>query len=291
MADQEMTEMLARLEKIEKHNRQRKFIFAFLLAASGLTSLKAVVKLEHGTAKATRSAKAAGKRWGGSKKGQMDIRSSLIGEYNIFNSLAAAGLACVANVSVEDIATALNTFQGVPGLLQRVDGGQNFTVLVDYAHTDDALKNVLIALRDLQPNKIILLFGCGGQRDQSKRPRMAKIAQQYADRIVLTSDNPRGESPQKILDEIKTGFTALKDNLIEQVDRRAAIETAINLAEKGDVVLIAGKGHEDYQEIEGKRYAFDDRQIAREILGSVKNAPSADAGHEALPRRKEKVSS
>ena len=234
----------------------------------------------------------AGSAWQLSLHGDCaEIQSPLLGEYNILNCLAAAGLACAANVSIEDIASGLNTFQGVPGRLQRVDGGQNFTVLVDYAHTDDALENVLLSLRTLQPTKIILLFGCGGQRDQSKRPRMAKIAQQYADQIVLTSDNPRGESPQNILDEIKAGFTALGDNIIEQVDRRRAIETAISLAEEGDVVLIAGKGHEDYQEIEGDRYRLDDRQVALEILGSVESFPSADAGHKDLSPRKVKVSS
>lgn len=222
---------------------------------------------------------------------QMEIASPLIGQYNILNSLAAAGLACAADISVKDISEALNTFGGVPGRLQRIEGGDSFTVLVDYAHTDDALKNVLVTLRELRPNRIILLFGCGGQRDPSKRPRMAQVAQQYADRIVITSDNPRGESPQKILDDIKAGFTESGDTIIEVVDRRAAIETAINMAEKGDVLLIAGKGHEDYQEIEGKRYPFDDRQIAREILDRAKRFSSVNTDHQNLSPRREKVSS
>jgi UDP-N-acetylmuramoyl-L-alanyl-D-glutamate--2,6-diaminopimelate ligase len=155
--------------------------------------------------------------------------------------------------------------------LQRVitdkDGG--FNVLVDYAHTDDALQNVLSTLRTLCEGRLIVMFGCGGDRDRSKRPRMAEAAGKFADLIIVTSDNPRTEDPQQIIDDILAGFGG---DQIQQVrvepDRRLAITEAIALAGSSDVVLLAGKGHENYQEINGERLPFDDVTIASEVLGN-----------------------
>lgn len=196
------------------------------------------------------------------------VRSPLIGHYNIANSLAAAGLARAVGIEAADVVKAFETFGGVPGRLERIDAGQDFTVLVDYAHTDDALKNVLHALEQLEPKKIILVFGCGGDRDRSKRARMARVAQRFSDRIILTNDNPRFELPEQIIADIQSGFAPDKKTvIIEQPDRNRAIETALGMAQKGDVVLIAGKGHETYQDIQGVRSPLDDREIARCILG------------------------
>ena len=140
-------------------------------------------------------------------------------------------------------------------------------MFVDYAHTDDALKNVLSALNDLKRGRLIVVFGCGGNRDRSKRPRMGKVASELADRVVVTSDNPRSEDPQAIIDQVLGGIdAAFRDRCDVCVDRRQAIETAIDEARGGDIVLIAGKGHETYQEIAGRRIDFSDVRTASEIL-------------------------
>jgi UDP-N-acetylmuramoyl-L-alanyl-D-glutamate--2,6-diaminopimelate ligase len=148
-----------------------------------------------------------------------------------------------------------------------VQSGQPFSVLVDYAHTDDALQNVLTALRPLTKGKLRVVFGCGGDRDASKRPRMAKVAEKYADVVYLTSDNPRREEPEAILDMIAAGFSMKKGKaVVREIDRRAAIERALGDAEPGDVVLLAGKGHENYQIIGTEKQPFDDVQEARRVL-------------------------
>ena len=194
----------------------------------------------------------------------------MIGKHNVSNLMAAAGLARAAGASLEAIAAAAEGFAGVPGRLERIEGGQGFTVLVDYAHTDDALQRALETVRDLATGRVIVVFGCGGERDRSKRPRMAAVAEEWADRIIVTNDNPRGEDPQRIAEEIRAGFSASNlPAVTELLDRRVAIELAIGEAKEGDVVLIAGKGHEDYQEIAGQKLQgpdYDDREIARGIL-------------------------
>jgi UDP-N-acetylmuramoyl-L-alanyl-D-glutamate--2,6-diaminopimelate ligase len=195
------------------------------------------------------------------------MSTPLIGRHNIYNCLAAATAAEALGVGPETIAKALATVAHIPGRLQRVDSGRPFHVFVDYAHTDDALDNVLSALRPVTAGQLIVVFGCGGDRDRTKRPRMGRVAQELADRIVITSDNPRSEDPDKIIDEIVAGLD--KNGLARTAilpDRREAMADAIGQAVAEDVVLIAGKGHETYQIIGRERIDFDDVAVAAEIL-------------------------
>jgi len=201
--------------------------------------------------------------------GSVQIQSRLIGRYNVLNCLAASGLALAGGASLNEIAEALQHFSGLPGRVERIECGQPFTVLVDYAHTDDALRCTLSSLKELHEGRIILVFGCGGERDRLKRPRMAAVAEKFADQIFLTNDNPRCESPDQIIKDITAGFTVEgMRNVSVQLDRRSAIEAACNAAGRGDLVLIAGKGHELTQEIAGEKTAFDDRLVARQILNT-----------------------
>lgn len=195
------------------------------------------------------------------------VTTSLIGRHNISNHLAAAGLAIAAGIDLTTIAKGLSELKAVDGRLESVDCGQEFSVLVDYAHTDDALKNVLSTLRPLCRGKLTVVFGCGGDRDKTKRPRMAKEAQALADRVIVTSDNPRTEDASLIIADIMAGFADLDNSDITAIeDRRAAIELAISSADKDDIVLIAGKGHETYQIVGETKFDFDDREVAREAL-------------------------
>ncbi|HEX8523646.1 MAG TPA: UDP-N-acetylmuramoyl-L-alanyl-D-glutamate--2,6-diaminopimelate ligase [Tepidisphaeraceae bacterium] len=199
--------------------------------------------------------------------GKADVHMQLIGRHNIENVLAAAALVGeVCAMSVNQIALALRDATGAPGRLEPVRAGQPFSVLVDYAHTDDALENVLSALRPLTKGRLRVLFGCGGDRDRTKRPRMAKVAEKYADAIYVTSDNPRTERPQIIIDEILTGFGRAGKMLRVETDRRLAIEQALMDAEAGDVVLLAGKGHEKYQILGTEKHHFDDVEEATRVL-------------------------
>jgi UDP-N-acetylmuramoyl-L-alanyl-D-glutamate--2,6-diaminopimelate ligase len=202
-----------------------------------------------------------------SPDGQAETELSLIGRHNIANALTAAALVGeVFDLSVHQIAARLKDATGAPGRLQPVKCGQPFAVLVDYAHTDDALKNVLTSLRPLTRGKLRVLFGCGGDRDRTKRPRMANVAARYADAIYVTSDNPRTEDPQSILDEILTGFPTDAMPTLVEPDRRAAIERIISDSSGGDVVLLAGKGHENYQIVGTTKHPFDDAREARRVL-------------------------
>lgn len=195
------------------------------------------------------------------------VKSDLAGFYNVSNHLAATGLCLAAGFSLNTIAKGLSALKCVPGRLEKIDHEGDFTVLVDYAHTDDALGNVLKMLSELCEGKLIVVFGCGGDRDRSKRPRMAAVAQDYADSIFVTSDNPRSESAEKIIEEIMTGFEQEELDIVTvEPDRRKAIELAIAAAGKDDIVLIAGKGHEDYQIIGSVKHYFDDREVVRELL-------------------------
>jgi UDP-N-acetylmuramoyl-L-alanyl-D-glutamate--2,6-diaminopimelate ligase len=200
--------------------------------------------------------------------GRAEVRMGLIGRHNIENALLAAALVGeVFGLTVHQIAAGLKDAAGAPGRLQTVRCGQPFAVLVDYAHTDDALENVLDALRPLTKGKLRVLFGCGGDRDNSKRPRMARVAEKYADAIYITSDNPRTEDPQSILDMIESGLSRKHGKpVMREVDRRAAIERALGDAGPGDVVLLAGKGHENYQIIGAERRHFDDAEEATRVL-------------------------
>jgi UDP-N-acetylmuramoyl-L-alanyl-D-glutamate--2,6-diaminopimelate ligase len=201
--------------------------------------------------------------------GRAQIDLKLIGKHNIENVLAAATiLGEVFHLNVHQLATGLKNAQGAPGRLQAVRAGQPFAVLVDYAHTDDALRNVLSALRPLSKGRLRVLFGCGGDRDRTKRPRMARVAEELADVIYITSDNPRTENPRAILDEIVTGLTPeVSRPVFVDLDRRTAIERILRDAEPGDVVLIAGKGHENYQIIGDTKHHFDDVEECERVLG------------------------
>ncbi len=204
-------------------------------------------------------------------EGSAAVNLAMIGRHNIENALLAAALAGeTCGLSAQQIAAGLTTATGAPGRLQSVQAGQPFSVLVDYAHTDDALENVLSALRPLTKGKLRVLFGCGGDRDATKRPRMAEIAGRLADVVYLTSDNPRSEEPDSILDMIAAGFTGKSmKTVFREVDRRSAIERALGDAQPGDVVLLAGKGHENYQIIGTDRHHFDDVEEATRVLKAV----------------------
>ena len=199
--------------------------------------------------------------------GRAEINLPLVGKHNVENALAAAALLGeVFHLSVSQLATGLNGATGAPGRLQSVRAGQPFAVLVDYAHTDDALRNVLSALRPLCKGRLRVVFGCGGDRDRTKRPRMARAAEQLADDVYLTSDNPRTEDPAAILAEVAAGFRGGRPRCVE-VDRRSAIAAALADAGPDDVVLVAGKGHENYQIVGTVKHPFDDVQECERALG------------------------
>jgi UDP-N-acetylmuramoyl-L-alanyl-D-glutamate--2,6-diaminopimelate ligase len=196
----------------------------------------------------------------------LNVRIPLLGLYNASNCLAAAGLCLAAGFDLKTIAAGLSALKTIPGRLEKIDGG-DFSVIIDYAHTDDALKNVLTTLKPLCKGKLRVVFGCGGDRDRTKRPRMARVAEELADYVIVTSDNPRSEKPLDIIDEIVTGFEEYEAQKIAiEPDRKKAIEMAIDSAEKDDIVLIAGKGHEDYQIIGKQKFHFSDKEIAQECL-------------------------
>ncbi|MBF0384592.1 MAG: UDP-N-acetylmuramoyl-L-alanyl-D-glutamate--2,6-diaminopimelate ligase [Candidatus Omnitrophica bacterium] len=192
------------------------------------------------------------------------IETKLIGIHNIYNLLAAISYCLYRKVSPDIIKKAVKDFNGAPGRLERVALGQDFYIFIDYAHTEDALRNILKAVREVSDSKIILVFGCGGDRDKTKRPLMGRAACELADFSIVTSDNPRSEDPQTIIDEILKGFH--KDNHLEIVNRKEAIKKALSLAGKNDVVILAGKGHENYQIFKDKTIEFDERDVLRKLL-------------------------
>jgi UDP-N-acetylmuramoyl-L-alanyl-D-glutamate--2,6-diaminopimelate ligase len=205
--------------------------------------------------------------------GDCHVESRLVGEHNIYNVLAAIGVGLSEGLSLDVICEGIRTVRNVPGRFERVDAGQSFTIVVDYAHTEDALLRLLTAAQTLKTGRIITVFGCGGDRDRGKRPKMGRAATERSDVVILTSDNPRTEDPMTILQEVETGVRdALQGGRVryEMIpDRRTAIETAIREAKCGDMVLIAGKGHEDYQIIGKQKFHFDDREVAREAVGKL----------------------
>src|SRR5436190_10889851 len=197
-------------------------------------------------------------------------RLPLIGRHNVYNALAAVGAGLFLKVGLPPIQTALNSMQPVPGRLEAIALGQPFGVFVDYAHTDDALRNVLATLREITSGRLLLAFGCGGSRDAGKRPKMGKVAATLADFTIITSDNPRRESPEKIASAVEEGFrTVRRDGFRVELDRRRAIDEILRSANPGDTVLIAGKGHETYQEFEDTVIPFDDRIYVRESLETL----------------------
>lgn len=199
--------------------------------------------------------------------GNAQININQIGLHNIYNILAVFCICVSVGLEFDKIVNCLKEISGAPGRLERVKGSKDFSVIVDYAHTDDALKNVLSAIKNLNPAKIITVFGCGGNRDKTKRPKMAKVACSMSDLVFITSDNPREENPEEIIKDIVVGAKEInKTNYKVIVDRKEAIKQAIESANKNDVVLIAGKGHENYQIIGRTKIHFDDRETASEIL-------------------------
>lgn len=205
-----------------------------------------------------------------SPHGALSIRSQLVGEHNVYNVLAAIGVGLELGLSPQAIESSIASVKNVPGRFERIDQGQDFTVIVDYAHTEDALLRVLLAAQSLKKAKIITVFGCGGDRDTGKRPKMGQVAVRHSDLAILTSDNPRTEDPMKILQDIEAGIFKIPQPMRSDYrmipDRREAIEAAIDAAESNDIVLIAGKGHEDYQIVGTNRLDFDDRQVAGQAL-------------------------
>jgi UDP-N-acetylmuramoyl-L-alanyl-D-glutamate--2,6-diaminopimelate ligase len=192
------------------------------------------------------------------------VRLPLIGRFNIYNSLAALAVAHAVGADLRTSVLALASAPQIPGRLEAVPAKRQFQVFVDYAHTDDALMNVVRTCRELHPNRLILVFGCGGNRDRTKRSLMGTVADQYADYAILTSDNPRKEDPEAIVRDIEAGFK--RKNYEKIVDRKEAISRAIALAQPKDIVLIAGKGHEKYQEFSDYTIPFDDVEVAARAL-------------------------
>jgi len=209
--------------------------------------------------------------------GRTEVSMSLVGRYNIENALAAAALVGEAfALNVHQIAAGLARASGAPGRLQSVDAGQPFTVLVDYAHSDDALENVLATLRPMTRGALRVVFGCGGDRDRGKRPLMADTACRLADAIYVTNDNPRTEDPEAIIREILCGVPAGAAKRVRvEPDRRSAIRLALSDAAPGDIVLLAGKGHENYQIVGQTKHHFDDREEAQGFLQSRGHRVSA----------------
>jgi UDP-N-acetylmuramoyl-L-alanyl-D-glutamate--2,6-diaminopimelate ligase len=185
----------------------------------------------------------------------------------VYNILAAIGAGVALDLPKEVIATGIAQLSAVPGRFEIIDVGQPFLVVVDYAHTDDALRNLLGTAKELNMDgRIITLFGCGGDRDRTKRPLMGEAAGQTSDVVVLTSDNPRSEDPLLIINDVIVGVQRTKAKLIVEPDRQKAIEVALDEARSGDIVLLAGKGHETYQVLRDRTIALDDREVARAVL-------------------------
>ena len=214
--------------------------------------------------------------------GTLMARSPLMGKHNIYNILSAIGIGTALGFTLDHIARGIENMRAVPGRMEKVDEGQSFSVLVDYAHTEDALVRLLEAVREVAPKRVITLFGCGGDRDRTKRPKMGKAALKGSDIVVVTSDNPRSEDPEAIIREVEAGMAEAGVRMLSSgahpeaargkkpyfvvPHRGEAVVTAIRLAAPGDVVVLAGKGHEDYQILGDRKIHFDDREAAREAI-------------------------
>jgi UDP-N-acetylmuramyl-tripeptide synthetase len=203
------------------------------------------------------------------QKGERDVTSPLVGKPHVYNMLSATATALELGYDLDSIVEGLSKCVGAPGRFERVPHGGDFAVVVDYAHTDDALLNTLITARDLTPGRVITVFGCGGDRDKTKRVPMGRIAGENSDLVFITSDNPRTEDPLKIIAEIEEGVSQTGTQYFAISDRREAIHRAVAAAKAGDVVIIAGKGHENYQIIGNDKFHFDDREVAMEGLNRI----------------------
>jgi UDP-N-acetylmuramoyl-L-alanyl-D-glutamate--2,6-diaminopimelate ligase len=200
------------------------------------------------------------------EKLRFELRSPLIGKINVYNILAACCVGMTFQLQPEVIARGIESCAGVPGRFERVDEGQPFAVVVDYSHTHDALRNAISVARTLDAKRVITLFGCGGDRDRAKRPLMGQVAGELSDLVILTSDNPRSEDPLQIMNDVLVGLRRTDTRTIVEPDRAAAIRKAMEEAHAGDVVILAGKGHETYQIFRDRTVHFDDREVAREAL-------------------------
>jgi UDP-N-acetylmuramoyl-L-alanyl-D-glutamate--2,6-diaminopimelate ligase len=215
-------------------------------------------------------------------QGRADLKTRLIGMYNVYNILAGISWAMKEGIDLNVIKSAVEEFYSVPGRLERIDFKGEFAVFVDYAHTEDALRNVIKALRGVfksqngnpSGGRIVVVFGCGGERDKTKRPNMGRVVSELADYAIITSDNPRSENPAAIIEDIKRGIK--KDNYCVVIDRREAIRKSFSCANRGDILLVAGKGHEDYQVFKDRIIHFDDREIARECLTEARAGEAAE---------------
>ena len=201
--------------------------------------------------------------------GKLEVKSPLLGRANLYNILAATATALGCGIAADKIQAGIQSLASVPGRFERIDGGQPFLVVVDYAHTDDALRNVLATARELARGKLIVVFGCGGDRDRTKRPLMGEAAGSLADLAVLTSDNPRSEDPLLIMNDALVGLQRAARPYLAEADRETAIRKALESAREGDVVVLAGKGHETYQVLKDRTIPFDDREVARRILRDI----------------------
>jgi UDP-N-acetylmuramoyl-L-alanyl-D-glutamate--2,6-diaminopimelate ligase len=211
------------------------------------------------------------------RAGGIEIETSLRGRFNVENVLGAVAAGILIDIDEDEVAAGIAALRGVPGRFEAVDEGQPFAVIVDYAHTPDSLDNVLRTARELSDGRLLVVFGAGGDRDRGKRPLMGRVAAELADVVVVTSDNPRSEEPLAIIQDVLQGSGT---NVEIDPDRRSAIRRTVSLARPGDVVVIAGKGHEQGQEIAGEKLPFDDREVAREAL-------KADSARSASSRSQE----
>ena len=198
------------------------------------------------------------------KKAKMEIQ--IPGLFNVYNSLAASAIAFQLGISIENIEKAVRNITNVDGRMEKVNIDADFHVFVDYAHSSDSLENLLVNVNKFCEGRLICVFGCGGDRDNLKRPIMGRIAGKNADFSIVTSDNPRTEEPDSIIDMIEVGIREVTDNYIRITDRKLAIEKALDMASAKDIVVVAGKGHETYQDVMGTKHHFDDREIVREYM-------------------------
>jgi UDP-N-acetylmuramoyl-L-alanyl-D-glutamate--2,6-diaminopimelate ligase len=196
-----------------------------------------------------------------------EFRTPLVGRHNVENTLGAILAARALGIAADAIAGAVAGFPGVPGRLERLESASGATAFVDFAHTDDALRSVLSVLRPLVKGRLITVFGCGGDRDAGKRPLMARAAEESSDRVVVTSDNPRTEDPERIIDAVMSGFVK-PDLVVREADRPAAVRIAVRMAGPEDAVLVAGKGHEDYQLVGTEKRRMDDRELVRDAFAA-----------------------
>ncbi len=217
-------------------------------------------------------------------EGPIDVKTSLVGRYNVYNILAAAAISYALGIAPEVIKKAVAGFGGVDGRLEPVCLGQPFRIFVDYAHTHDALRNILTELRRFGGGDLVVVFGCGGNRDRSKRPKMGNIASRLADHVIITSDNPRKEDPELILDEIEKGFRRGFTSYERIADRFRAIERSLENRRPQDIVVIAGKGHEDCQIIGERSFRFNDREAVEEIIDVHRKRNNKSRGRKAAVR-------